>query len=334
MAKPRVFVSSTYYDLKHIRASLENFIESLGFEAVLFERGDIAFTPDAALDQSCYREVGTADIFVLVIGNRYGSAASSEEKKPERDFFEKYNSITKEEYAAAIARDIPVYILVEAAVHSEYQTYRRNRDKTDIAYAHVDSVNIFKLLDAIFAQQTNNPVHTFERFADIEGWLREQWAGRFREFLHQQSEQKQLSALSDQVAALKEANKTLAKYLEVIVTIVSPENATELIEDQQRRLAEQESLLVVAESEFLRTVTGIHIAPSDVLHALRTSESYASFVEALCDLAPHNFARELIKANSQRSFAPTQVNAVRLRIGKPPFPDIPTTTTTMPPPEW
>lgn len=36
MARPRVFVSSTYYDLKHIRASLENFIESLGFDAVLF----------------------------------------------------------------------------------------------------------------------------------------------------------------------------------------------------------------------------------------------------------------------------------------------------------
>ena len=35
MARPRVFVSSTYYDLKHIRASLENFIESLGFDAVL-----------------------------------------------------------------------------------------------------------------------------------------------------------------------------------------------------------------------------------------------------------------------------------------------------------
>jgi hypothetical protein len=34
MAKPRVFVSSTYYDLKHIRASLELFIESLGFEAI------------------------------------------------------------------------------------------------------------------------------------------------------------------------------------------------------------------------------------------------------------------------------------------------------------
>jgi hypothetical protein len=39
MAKPRVFVISTYYDLKHIRNSLEAFIESLGYDPVLFESG-------------------------------------------------------------------------------------------------------------------------------------------------------------------------------------------------------------------------------------------------------------------------------------------------------
>ncbi len=41
MVKPRVFVSSTYYDLKYIRNSLKSFIGSFGYEAVLFEDGDI-----------------------------------------------------------------------------------------------------------------------------------------------------------------------------------------------------------------------------------------------------------------------------------------------------
>ncbi|MDD2778201.1 MAG: DUF4062 domain-containing protein, partial [Methanocellales archaeon] len=81
MAKPKVFVSSTYYDLKHLRSSLENFIESLGFEAILSEKGNIAFTPDIPLDESCYREAGNADIFVIIIGGRYGSEASREQKK-------------------------------------------------------------------------------------------------------------------------------------------------------------------------------------------------------------------------------------------------------------
>ncbi|MBW2570128.1 MAG: DUF4062 domain-containing protein [Deltaproteobacteria bacterium] len=51
MAKPRIFVSSTYYDLKHIRAPLEIFIESLGYESILSEKGDIAYSPEQPLDE-------------------------------------------------------------------------------------------------------------------------------------------------------------------------------------------------------------------------------------------------------------------------------------------
>jgi hypothetical protein len=43
MARPRVFVSSTYFDLKDLRSSLDQFIKTLGFEAVLSEKGNIAY---------------------------------------------------------------------------------------------------------------------------------------------------------------------------------------------------------------------------------------------------------------------------------------------------
>jgi Domain of unknown function (DUF4062) len=76
MSKPRVFVSSTYFDLKHVRSSLETFITTLGFDVVLSEKGRIAYSPDMPLDESCYREAQAADILVLIIGGRYGSEAS------------------------------------------------------------------------------------------------------------------------------------------------------------------------------------------------------------------------------------------------------------------
>ena len=76
MAKPRIFVSSTYYDLKHIRNSLEAFIDNLGYEAVLFESGDIPFHHDVPIDESCYVEIQTCHMLVLIIGGRYGSPSS------------------------------------------------------------------------------------------------------------------------------------------------------------------------------------------------------------------------------------------------------------------
>lgn len=43
MAKPRVFISSTYYDLKNVRADLDRFIKEQGYEPVLNEHGNIPY---------------------------------------------------------------------------------------------------------------------------------------------------------------------------------------------------------------------------------------------------------------------------------------------------
>ena len=112
MAKPPIFVSSTYYDLKHLRASLEAFVEKLGYEPILSEKGDIAYSPDLPLDESCYREVRNADVFVLMVGGRYGSERSGQHPSVPKAFFDRYDSVTRLEYKAAVDRDIPIYVFV------------------------------------------------------------------------------------------------------------------------------------------------------------------------------------------------------------------------------
>src|ERR1041385_7228050 len=166
------------------------------------------------LDESCYREVGTADIFLLIIGGRYGSEASGSRSDVHREFYDRYNSVTREEYRAAVERGIPVYVLVEKSVYVEYETYLKNRKNVSVEYAHVESVNVFELIESILMQPRNNPVQQFERYAEIEQWLREQWAGLFRELLQRMQTQAQLASLQAQVTQLAEVNKTLKTYLE------------------------------------------------------------------------------------------------------------------------
>lgn len=239
MAKPRVFVSSTYYDLKHIRTSLELFIRSLGYEPILSEKGDIAFTPDKPLDESCYREAKNSDIYVLIIGGRYGSEASRNKKetKEAKSFYAAYESITRQEYKAAAAERIPIYILIEKAVYAEYQTYLNNKGNEGIRYAHVDSVNVFKFIEEILAQRANNPVQPFERHSEIESWLRDQWAGLFREQLRNLVTQPQLASMSTQISELAEVNKTLKAYLEKLLsTTGSKVSSRQFIKSESKRL--------------------------------------------------------------------------------------------------
>lgn len=182
MAKPRIFVSSTFYDLQHIRENLESFISGYGYDSVLFESGDIPFTPGSELDHSCYREIPNCSMLILIIGNRYGSPASGEEKETQEDQYEFYNSVTKKEFDTAREEGIPCYIFVNQNVLTEYATYKRNADKTDVNWAHVDNISIFKLVSELYSSGTDH-ITGFTRFEHISEWLRKQWASEFELYL-------------------------------------------------------------------------------------------------------------------------------------------------------
>ncbi len=322
MARPRVFVSSTYYDLKHVRSSLDSFIESLGFDSVLSEKGDIAYSPDTPLDESCYREAATADIFVLIIGGRYGSPTSSDDKKPSPTFFERYESVTKKEYESAVDRDMPTYILIESSVYSEYETFLRNKDNENVQYAHVDSINVFRLIEEILAKPRNNPVHKFERFPDIEAWLREQWAGLFRELLQRTTNQQQLATLSSQVETLGAINSTLQRYLETVVQKVSPEDAAQLIESERKKLNDLEQIEHLRHNAFYRGAKlgmELGISAEQYRDALMVATTFEEFAEHIGNAIEDVSCTARIVALLDRGTACWDINAGRGVLGLPPF---------------
>ena len=322
MARPRIFVSSTYYDLKHVRSSLDSFIESMGFESVLSEKGNITFSPDIPLDESCYREASNVDIFILIIGGRYGSSASSDVRNLSSNFYEKYNSITKKEYDSARVRDIPIYILIEHNVYSEYQTYLKNIETSGIHYAHVESVNVFELIRDILSRRKNNPFHTFEKSSEIEMWLKEQWAGLFRELLQRMSNQKQIETLSSQVHRMGEINNTLRKYLEEVMIKVSPTNeAQTLIDRESERLGVIDQIEQLKNNAFFQKAYIFSEAdPVLFREALLDSNTFKEFAEKFGALTRNdNIIRETLYFHNDTT-AIKELNEARKTIGESPFP--------------
>lgn len=108
MAKPRIFISSTFYDLRHIRTDLERFIRDLGFDPVMNERGAIPYGKSEALEEYCYREIRNCDILIHLVGGRYGSQSKEEPY-----------SISQMELKVARELQKQVYICIERTVRDD-----------------------------------------------------------------------------------------------------------------------------------------------------------------------------------------------------------------------
>lgn len=187
MARPRVFLSSTFYDLHQSREDLDRFIRSLGYDCIRHESGAIPYAKDTRLEVSAYREVELCDIFVTIIGGKFGS--ESKELSG--------HSITQNEILRALEKGIQVYIFVERNTLTEYEVWKLNNGNDSIKYRFVDDTRIYSFIDGLYALPNNNPIVGFNTVSEISTYLLDQWAGLFQRFLAQQSRIQEVTIVED-----------------------------------------------------------------------------------------------------------------------------------------
>ncbi|MBU9166223.1 DUF4062 domain-containing protein [Burkholderia gladioli] len=201
MARPQIFISSTFYDLKIVRDDLARAMKDLGYETIRHEVGAIPYGRSDKLESSCYREVENCDILVCIIGGRYGSGSTVSS-----------GSITQNELREAYDQGKQVYVFVEKNVLSERTFYKNNRDIQNLVLTHVSDRKVFDFIDEVDQLPTGNPLFPFENAGDIIALLKEQLAGLFQRMLKEQSNARQhqlLDQLKSSIATVGE----LAKYL-------------------------------------------------------------------------------------------------------------------------
>lgn len=216
MATPRVFISSTCYDLKYIRENLRYFVKTLGYEPILSEDGNVFYNPALHTHDACLTEIPNTQIFVLVIGGRYGG------KYKDGD-----DSITNAEYREAVRLKIPIFALVDSAVYNEHHLYLKNKgnkgiDLEKLVFPAVDSIKIFDFIDEVKSCAVNNALVPFRDFGDIESYLRQQWAGMMFDFLNSRNETRRVH---DTLTTLAEMNSRIEMLSKQILVSVGTEDA-------------------------------------------------------------------------------------------------------------
>ncbi len=254
--KPRVFVSSTFYDLRYIREDLANYIRAHDFEAIMFEEGDIGYTPGVELDESCYENMRSADMAILIIGGQYGSPASQENGN-----ISKFVSITRNEFRNAVKNNIPVFCFIDAAVHSEYDIYRLNKDKLEedeknILFRVVKNINVFRFIEEIY-EIGNIPINTFIKSEDIKDYMGKQWSDMFKKYLEYLKNKDNSERLNSTVDDMN----TILKQMKIMINKIG-ENTIKNESDYKKIIDEQQMLELV---NFAENITkSIMIAPTNV----------------------------------------------------------------------
>lgn len=228
MASPRIFVSSTCYDLNEIRDTLYSFIESLNYLPVFSDKNDVFYHPDLHTHDSCIKEIENCQLFILIIGGRFGGKYHLDTSK----------SIVNAEYSTAKHLKIPIFTFIKREVYEDHRQFTYNKiEKPDLYkdffYSAIEkqeyAINIFEFINEVRKNDINNAIFPFEYGREIKDILLKQFAGMFYDFLWQRQKIKENEKTQNLLTDLTILGKKTEEIIENIYKKVDEKNAAENI---------------------------------------------------------------------------------------------------------
>lgn len=182
MAKPRVFISSTYSDLSETRDKVRDFVDSHGYEPVSFEKDEIPYSPDKTLEESCYDEVQECSMFILLLKSSFGQPTSISSiydiKIPEQ-----VKSVTQLEYLFARKLGIPIFVFIHKSSLDEFNKFKKQNFNLSFQFDYLDGLDHANFVKELFEDSNERYLYSFLSATEITATLEKQWAGLFNKYL-------------------------------------------------------------------------------------------------------------------------------------------------------
>ena len=162
---PNIFISSTITDLSHLRDSIRNIVQDIGYNPIMSEHAEIGYLPNKSAEDSCYYALKDCQLAIFIIGKRYGSLSDN-------GF-----SITQNEYLTAREIKTPIIFLVDHNVMQFKQVFEANPDNKEVKYPGMDDpIKTFAFIADFSNSDVNNGLIEYSDVHSAQANLKKQLA--------------------------------------------------------------------------------------------------------------------------------------------------------------
>lgn len=158
-------------DLHHLRDAVRDTIQEFHYTPRMSEYGDLGYLPSISAIDSCYQAIKECQLFILIIGKKYGN--------PDKNLL----SVTHNEFRTAKELKLPIICLIDQEVSTFKQVFDAN-PKKKTRYPGMDNPEMtFSLINEFSSYSENNGYLIYKTIFDARDNLKNQLAHIFCDLL-------------------------------------------------------------------------------------------------------------------------------------------------------